>query len=194
MADGASLGLHATRRLIIERARLLDISVAALGETTPASPRVLPLDGVGTPRKATGLLVADLTSMWAGPLCGQLLIRAGATVIKVESPSRQDGTRAGNRAFFDWMNAGKLSYAIDFDREPTYCMACCWPRRPGPRRWGADRDRDDRSRRNICGITDDRRRVSRPLTATKAPRSCPRPRSGQPDRGGLLAARSGTSS
>lgn len=102
---------------IVERARLLDVPVAALGETAPASPRILPLGAVGTPRKATGLLVADLTSMWAGPLCGQLFVRAGATVIKVESPSRPDGTRAGNRAFFDWMNGGKLCYAIDFDRE-----------------------------------------------------------------------------
>lgn len=101
---------------VVERARLLDIPVAALGETAAAAPRVLPLGAAGKPRHASGLLVADLTSMWAGPLCGQLA-RAGATVIKVESPSRPDGTRAGNRAFFDWMNSGKLSYALDFDRD-----------------------------------------------------------------------------
>jgi crotonobetainyl-CoA:carnitine CoA-transferase CaiB-like acyl-CoA transferase len=64
------------------------------------------------------LLVADLSSMWAGPLCGQLLARAGATVVKVETMTRPDGTRAGPPAFFDWMNSGKLSYAVDFD-EPS---------------------------------------------------------------------------
>jgi crotonobetainyl-CoA:carnitine CoA-transferase CaiB-like acyl-CoA transferase len=53
--------------------------------------------------------------MWAGPLCGRLLAAAGATVVKVETPSRPDGTRAGNRAFFDWMNSEKLSYAVDLD-------------------------------------------------------------------------------
>ena len=53
--------------------------------------------------------------MWAGPLCGQLLARAGATVVKVETRARPDGTRAGPSAFFDWMNSGKLSYAVDFD-------------------------------------------------------------------------------
>ncbi len=61
------------------------------------------------------MLVADLSSLWAGPLCGQLLARAGAIVVKVESPSRPDGTRRGEPAFFDWMNAGKLCYAVDFD-------------------------------------------------------------------------------
>src|SRR5699024_7724354 len=40
---------------------------------------------------------------------------AGATVVKVETRERPDGARAGNRAFFDWMNTGKLSYALDFD-------------------------------------------------------------------------------
>jgi crotonobetainyl-CoA:carnitine CoA-transferase CaiB-like acyl-CoA transferase len=56
-----------------------------------------------------------LSSLWAGPLCAQLLVRAGAVVVKVESPSRPDGTRSGEPAFFDWMNTGKLSYAVDFD-------------------------------------------------------------------------------
>jgi crotonobetainyl-CoA:carnitine CoA-transferase CaiB-like acyl-CoA transferase len=64
-----------------------------------------------------GLLVADLSSLWAGPLCAQLLARAGAVVVKVESPTRPDGTRSGEPAFFDWMNFGKLSYAIDFDQD-----------------------------------------------------------------------------
>ncbi|WP_372515621.1 CoA transferase, partial [Mycobacterium conspicuum] len=108
---------------VVERAGLLDIPAAALGEAAATAPRIRPLGPKApTAPKApeplnTGLLVADLSSMWAGPLCGHLLARSGATVVKVESPSRPDGTRAGERGFFDWINTGKLSYCVDFDRQ-----------------------------------------------------------------------------
>jgi hypothetical protein len=98
-----------------ERAHLLDIPAAVLGETPAAAPRVRRLGQPRAPRGVSGLLVADLSSMWAGPLCARLLAQAGATVVKVESRSRPDGTRAGAARFFDWVNSGKLSYAVDFD-------------------------------------------------------------------------------
>ena len=101
---------------ITERAELLDIPAAALGEAAAAAPRVRRLGSRAFGRDVRGLLVADLSSMWAGPLCGHLLARAGATVVKVESPRRPDGTRAGNPAFFDWINGEKLFYSLDFDR------------------------------------------------------------------------------
>jgi hypothetical protein len=100
---------------VVARAILLDLPAARLGETTAAPPRVTQTGARSAPRAAAGLLVADLSSMWAGPLCGQILAAAGATVIKVESPGRPDGTRAGDRSFYDWINHGKLSYAVDFD-------------------------------------------------------------------------------
>jgi len=102
---------------IIERAGLLDIPAAGMGETAPTPPRIHPMGPRAFQRASTGLLVADLSSMWAGPLCGQLLARVGAIVVKVESPRRPDGTRAGNREFFDWVNGEKLSYCLDFDRQ-----------------------------------------------------------------------------
>lgn len=102
---------------VIARTRLLDIAASELGEASAAPPVVRQSGAKAGPRSADGLLVADLSSLWAGPLCGQLLTRAGATVVKVESPRRPDGTRGGEPGFFDWMNAGKLSYAVDFDRD-----------------------------------------------------------------------------
>jgi hypothetical protein len=102
---------------VVGRARLLDIAAAALGEAASEPPAVRGCGGSAGPRRADGLLVADLSSLWAGPLCAQVLARAGAVVVKVESPSRPDGTRSGEPAFFDWMNVGKLSYAVDFDSD-----------------------------------------------------------------------------
>lgn len=101
----------------VERAVLLDLPASRLGETVAAPPRVVRSGPRSAPRVTAGLLVADLSSMWAGPLCGQILAAAGATVVKVESPARPDGTRAGDPSFYDWLNHEKLSYAVDFDRD-----------------------------------------------------------------------------
>ena len=97
----------------VARARLLDLPAAVLGEVDAAPTKFVP-SGHRAARKLSELLVADLSSMWAGPLCGHLLAAAGATVVKVEGRARPDGTRGGDPRFFDWMNSGKLSYAIDF--------------------------------------------------------------------------------
>ena len=64
--------------------------------------------------RLAGAVVADLSSMWAGPLCARLLGQAGAEVIKVESLARPDGARSGNREFYDWLHAGHRSVSVDF--------------------------------------------------------------------------------
>ncbi|WP_235677980.1 CoA transferase [Mycolicibacterium sarraceniae] len=107
----------------VQRAGLLGLPAARLGEATAESPRVTQHGNRVAPRSAAGLLVADLSSMWAGPLCGQVLADAGATVVKVESPARPDGTRTGDQVFYDWINHGKLSYAVDFDRDSERLQA-----------------------------------------------------------------------
>ncbi len=79
------------------------------------------LEGARTARLAPGRgeavrapLVIDLSSLWAGPLCAQLLGLAGARVVKVESLTRPDAARQGPRAFFDRLHAGHESVALDF--------------------------------------------------------------------------------
>jgi hypothetical protein len=102
---------------VTDRARLLDIPAATLGETAPAPPLIRKIATGAAALNLSGAIVADLSSMWAGPLCGRLLAQAGAEVVKVESTRRPDGTRLGSRAFFDWVNSEKLSYAVDFHRD-----------------------------------------------------------------------------
>lgn len=108
---------------VVARARLLDIPAAALGEAAASPPTIRAAGPRGPARGPRGALVVDLTSLWAGPLCGRLLAQAGATVIKVESPSRPDGSRGGPREFFDWVNGGKLSCAVDFDADRAFVAA-----------------------------------------------------------------------
>ncbi len=109
------LTLHPSRKLV-ERARLLGLAVAIA--TSPRKTETpwfeLRKNVSGQTPKADQPLVVDLSSLWAGPLCTQLLQLGGARVIKVESVSRPDGARLGPPEFFDLLNADKESVAIDF--------------------------------------------------------------------------------
>lgn len=103
---------------VVERGRLLGLPVAPVA-VAPASEATdwLRVAAAGAPRRATPTkppLVVDLSSLWAGPLCTQLLALAGAHVVKVESTRRLDGSRRGLSAFFDLINGGKRSVALDF--------------------------------------------------------------------------------
>jgi hypothetical protein len=104
--------------VLAERAQLLGLPVARVGEAAEPTgrPGVLAERLGGAPARSadlSGLLVVDLSALWAGPLCGDLLARAGASVVKVESTRRPDGARRGSRAFFDLLNGRKRSVALD---------------------------------------------------------------------------------
>jgi hypothetical protein len=59
--------------------------------------------------------VLDLSALWAGPLAAHLLWLAGADVVKVESRTRPDGMRNGDRTFYALLNQGKDSVVLDFN-------------------------------------------------------------------------------
>jgi crotonobetainyl-CoA:carnitine CoA-transferase CaiB-like acyl-CoA transferase len=67
------------------------------------------------------LRVVDLSSLWAGPLCGAVLAGLGAAVTKVESRRRPDPGRSSTPEFFRRLNGAKAELALDFaqaaDRE-----------------------------------------------------------------------------
>ena len=71
-------------------------------------------EGKKSKKRAESTLVIEFGSLWASPLCGDLLRRSGCRVIKIESLSRPDGARRGPPGFFDLLNGGKESLALDF--------------------------------------------------------------------------------
>ncbi|MGQ0830494.1 MAG: CoA transferase [Microthrixaceae bacterium] len=118
----AAVAARATDDLVA-RARLVGLPIGQLPASAPtAPPTLLPVrrhavpGSALPPRAIRDLLVVDLGTLWAGPLCGSLLAAAGATVVKVESVGRPDGARLGPGAFFDLLNAGKRGVAVDLGR------------------------------------------------------------------------------
>ncbi len=115
-AIAEALGQRDSARLV-RRARLLGLAVATEEAPRPRSYwyESARLGAPVAPRmRREAPLVIDLCGLWAGPLAGQLLLQAGARVIKVESVTRLDGARGGPPAFYDLMNAGKESVVLDF--------------------------------------------------------------------------------
>ncbi len=109
---------------VVTRAALLGLAIAAVPtswevdaqrETRDEStgPRPCVIEPASRFRGGEGPTVIDLTSLWAGPLAGWYLARAGASVIKLESTTRPDGARRGTPAFYRRLNAGKTLVEVD---------------------------------------------------------------------------------
>ena len=121
----ARVAMSSATSTLVERATWLGLAVGALpptaGDDDPSRPKSFPspwmlrgrTDGVPT-TSLESLVVLDLSSLWAGPLCSQLLGTGGAEVIKVESKSRPDAARRAPGRFFDFLNGGKKMVALDF--------------------------------------------------------------------------------
>jgi crotonobetainyl-CoA:carnitine CoA-transferase CaiB-like acyl-CoA transferase len=111
---------------LVERGRLLGLAVAldCLPPREPAPWFAVVVEGPRREAARRPPRVLELASLWAGPLCGHLLQRMGAEVIKLESPRRPDGARAGNARFFDALNAGKLCVAIDPNQPEGFRQWC----------------------------------------------------------------------
>ncbi|MDG0980368.1 MAG: CoA transferase [Halieaceae bacterium] len=116
--------LLSTAETLIERGRLLDLAIAGTepDRLTHAWHKRTPLGGTRVKNKP--LRVIDLSSLWAGPLCGHLLWQAGCEVIKVESQQRPDGARFGHAGFYDLLNQGKLSICLDFKNSSDIDYLC----------------------------------------------------------------------
>jgi hypothetical protein len=101
-----------------ERAVLLGLPVAILRERRAAPEGAVAAKRLGdADRLSSPPVVVDLSALWAGPLCGRILRQHGARVVKVESVRRPDGARGGPPAFFDLLNGGARSVAVDLRDE-----------------------------------------------------------------------------
>jgi hypothetical protein len=101
---------------LVEDAQRLGLPVAGVGSVRGANPDP-PTLGIGADAlkvRSRRLRVIDLSSLWAGPLCGALLARAGCEVLKVESAGRPDVARLSTPGFFTELNSGKAQIALDF--------------------------------------------------------------------------------
>lgn len=111
---------------LIEASEGLGLPVARLGERRrrPAVPGRTPDGGSGVvdhrlgtmarpPAHLGDLTVVDLSALWAGPLVGAVLVRAGARVVKVESTTRPDGARVGSAQHFATLDRGKEPLSLD---------------------------------------------------------------------------------
>lgn len=96
---------------VVAAAQLVGIPAAVLGDLPPAPVR---MRRVGFPDRHQPRLVLDLSAMWAGPLCAQLLRQAGWRVLKVEDSRRPDGARSGPPAFYAELHAGIPAVRLDF--------------------------------------------------------------------------------
>jgi hypothetical protein len=105
-----------TTKAAVERALLLGLPACKIATSLPPRRRAAVETAAGGRRQTRSrerLLVVDLTSLWAGPLCAHLLGLTGARVVKVESAARPDGARRGPPAFFDLLHAGHESVLVD---------------------------------------------------------------------------------
>ena len=116
----AAIGKSARRRPwreLVDTAAEAGLAVAGVGEITTQTPHpFLHRMATGAARRPGGpLKVIDLSSLWAGPFAGAVLVRAGAQVTKIESRAAPDALRAAAPETFERLNGEKEDVALDFD-------------------------------------------------------------------------------
>jgi hypothetical protein len=106
-----------SRTDLLAQAHLLGLAVAGVCEIQAHTPAVVVhAMTAALPRlQLAQLKVIDLSSLWAGPLCGGILASMGASVLKIESRARPDVVRTASPQLFDRLNGQKSLANIDLD-------------------------------------------------------------------------------
>lgn len=104
---------------VVERGAMLGLACSVVSESDHGdggSPVLMARLGDARSRPLEGLRVANLASLWAGPLCADVLRCLGAEVVSVESVGRPDGARATPK-WFASLHADQRSVAVDLRDE-----------------------------------------------------------------------------
>lgn len=112
-AQIATWAANHTSDEVEQRAALLGLAVGYLPATVDVV-RPWRISRLADTCNADGSrLVVNLGSLWAAPLCAQLLRRAGYQVIDVESPQRPDGARIGTPEFYRVLHEGHTRVELE---------------------------------------------------------------------------------
>jgi hypothetical protein len=115
--DGVAAAVTATVGSELESAAIeLGVAIALLPDEPPPveGPWHLTAATAGHREPKEPRKVVDLSTLWAGPLCGSLLRRAGADVATVESTRRPDGAREGDPELHRLLHEGNTFVTLDF--------------------------------------------------------------------------------
>lgn len=113
---------HRPAQEVVVQAALLGLAVARVGEADGGfagrSPGGPPGGGTHVPSPSVrpwerAPRVADLSVLWAGPLCGALLAQAGCEVLKADTLQRPDTTAERSPAFDALLNGAKRRWRMD---------------------------------------------------------------------------------
>lgn len=106
------------------RMQLLGVPCGVIAARPAASTDAVPPVSVSAPGSAARPksasrrpVVVDLSALWAGPLCAQLLGVSGARIIKVESTDRLDGARRGPAGWYRLLHGGHQSVLLDLQTQ-----------------------------------------------------------------------------
>ncbi len=92
-----------TAQELLACAIALHLPVAIAGEAKPAEPPIW----TGALRRTRRPKALDLSALWAGPLCGGLLAKAGLDVTRIDNTTRPDPTARVAPRFDAWLNGDK---------------------------------------------------------------------------------------
>lgn len=99
----------------VSRARLLGMPASLLSERRAPTPLPLVLNPRPiSPVPHSTIRVLDISSLWAGPLCGSILAAVGADVVKLESQDRPDPTPLFQPELNRRLNSAKTLCQLNF--------------------------------------------------------------------------------